>query len=161
MKMTLSKAMKHKNRVAQKLSRISGDIQTNNSILAVNEPEVDVQNLNKVRMEIVEHLVDLKTAIHKASNEIRHDIFRMSELRQSIQFYRSINTQHGKTQAHRFGGGGDDFVEYKAIMRRELIENSVTVLEAAIDAIQDKLDAFNAATTIEINIPESMSRPVN
>jgi len=159
MKMTLSKAMKHKNRVAQKISKISGEIQSHNSILNVNEPEVNVLKLNKARTILVEYLVNLKTAIHRASDKVRHDIFTMSELRQSISFYRSINTQHGKIQSHSFGSG-DDFIEYRAAIRRDTVESSVNLLEASIDEIQDKLDAFNATEIIDINVPEEMSRPI-
>lgn len=158
MEMTLAKALKHKNRVAQKMARISDDIRTHNSILAVNDPEVDVTALDKMRQDLMEHLVALKTLIHRASNEIRDKIFRLAELRGSIQFYRSISTQHGKCPRHSFGGG-DGFVEHKAVMRKESIDRLVIELETRIDEIQDQLDEFNVTTKISIDIPGAMNRP--
>ena len=156
--MTLAKALKHKNRVAQKITRISDDIQANNSILAVNDPEVDVQLLDMMRKELINYLVALKTAIHKASDSMRDKIFLLAELKGSIVFYRSISTQHGKREAHRFGGG-DEFVEHKAVMRKESIDCIVVELEEKIDAIQDLLEEFNVTTKIQIDIPDAVSRP--
>lgn len=153
MEMTLSKALKHKNRVVQKITRISGDIQSNNSTLTVNAPEVDVRVLDGMRLELLNHLVALKTAIHRASDKVREKIFLLAELKGSIQFYRSIDTQHGKRQSNRFGGG-DEFVEHTAVMRKESIDRIVVELEGKIDAIQDTLDEFNAVTKISINIPD-------
>ena len=49
--MTVAKALKYKNRLAQKLLRISNDMKEHNSILAVNEPEVDVLRLDEMRSD--------------------------------------------------------------------------------------------------------------
>lgn len=159
MKMTLAKALKHKNRVAKKIGRVSSDIQNNNSILTANDPEVDVRALDTMRHELVQHLVALKTAIHRATDPVRDKVFMMAELRGSIQFYQSLNTQHGKSASTRYFGGGDEFVEHKATMRKEHVDRIVADLEAQIDDIQDKLDEFNASTKIEIDIPDAVDRP--
>lgn len=160
MEMTLAKALKHKNRVAQKMARISDDIRNNNSILAVNEPEVDVNALDTMRLELMGHLVELKTTIHRASDKVRATIFMLSEFKTSIGFYRSISTCHGKRETNRWGGGGgEEFVEHKAVMRKEAIDRIVTELEGKIDAMQDQLDEFNVTTKINIIVPEAMSRP--
>lgn len=159
MNMKLAKALKHKNRVAQKITRISDDIRENNSILAINDPEVNIVVLEKMRAELINYLVALKTAIHRASDKVRDKIFLLAELKGSILFYRSINTQHGKREAQRFGGG-DEFVEYKAILRKEAIDRFVIGLEEKIDTIQDQLDEFNATVEIDIDIPPAaMKRP--
>ncbi len=158
MEMTLAKALKHKNRVAQKMSRISDDIRQNNSILAVNDPEVDVTALDRMRLELMDYLVELKTAIHLASDKMRSKIFELAELKGSIGFYNSIDTQHGKRQSHHFGAG-EEYVEHKAVMRKEAIDRIVTELESKIDAIQDSLDEFNGTTRITIDIPDAMNRP--
>ena len=157
MEMTLAKALKHKNRVAQKITQISDDIRTNNSILAINDPEVDVNVLDVMRKELTDYLVALKTAIHRASDSVRDKIFMLAELKGSIQFYRTICTQHGKRESNRFGSG--EFVEHKAAMSKNEIDRLVNELEVRIDAIQDQLDAFNMTTKINIDIPDAMSRP--
>ena len=158
MEMTLAKALKHKNRVAQKITRISDDIRANNSILAINDPEVDVRTLDTMRKELTDYLVALKTAIHRASNSVRDKIFLLSELKGSIGFYNSICTQHGKRESHRFGSG-DEFVEHKAIIRKEAVDRIVAELEERIDTIQEQLEEFNVVTKIRIDIPDAMSRP--
>ena len=158
MKMTLAKALKHKNRIAQRIQSVSNDIQVNNSILAVNEPEVDIKVLDTMRRELVVHLIAVKTAIHKASDSIRADIFRLAEVKATIGFYRSLGTSHGKRQAHRFGTG-DEFVEYKATIRKEEVDRINFELESEIDTLQEKLDTFNVTTNIEIDVPDAMNRP--
>lgn len=156
--MTLAKALKHKNRVAQKMTQVSGDIRSNNSILAVNDPEVDVKALDVMRKDLMDHLVALKTAIHRASDKIRDKIFLLAELKGSVQFYRSIDTQHGKRESHRYGMG-EEFVEHKAVMRKETIDRIVADTETRIDEIQDRLDEFNVSTRINIDIPGAMTCP--
>ena len=156
MKMTLAKALKHKKRVAQKIAQISDDIRHNNSILAVNESEVDVFALDAKRIELTDYLVTLKTAMHRASDAVRDKIFLLAELKASILFYRSVSTQHGKREAHRFGGG-DEFVEHKATLRKDAVDHLVTDLEGRIDVIQDQLEEFNATTKIDIVISNAMS----
>ncbi len=159
MEMTLAKALKHKNRVAQKIARISDDIRANNSTLAINDPEVDVQRLDGMRKELTDYLVALKTAIHRVSDSVRDKIFLLAELKGSIGFYRSVCTQHGKRESHRFGGGGDDFVEHKAVIRKDAVDAFVTELEERIDTIQEQLEEFNVTTKFKIDIPDAMSRP--
>lgn len=158
MEMTLAKALKHKNRVAQKIARVSDDIRANNSILAINDAEVDVKALDEIRKTLTDYLVALKTAIHRASDSVRDKIFMLSELKGSIGFYNSICTSHGKRESNRYGGG-DEFVEHKAVMRKDAIDRIVTELEERIDAIQDRLEEFNVTTKININIPDAMSHP--
>lgn len=158
MEMTLAKALKHKNRVAQKIARISDDIRANNSILAVNDPEVDVKRLDGMRKELTDYLVALKTAIHRASDSVRDKIFLLAELKGSIGFYRSICTQHGRRESHRFGSG-DEYVEHKATIRKESVDRIVAELEERIDEIQDHLEEFNVTTAIKIDIPDAMSCP--
>jgi len=158
MKMTLAKALKHKNRVAKRISQISNDIRDNNSILAINDPEVDVLGLDEMRKTLTGYLVALKTAIHRASDKVRDKIFESAELRVTIQFYRSLETQHGKREAHRFSSG-NEFVEHKAVIRKEAVDRIVAGLEDDIDKIQDQLDEFNAMNTIDIDIPDAVNRP--
>lgn len=158
MEMTLAKALKHKNRIAQRIQEVSAEMQSNNSILAVNEPEVDIKALDRMRHELVEHLIAVKSAIHTASEPVRTDIFRLSELKSTIGFYRSLPTSHGKREPHRFGGS-EEFIEYKAVMRKEEISRIVFELETKIDALQERLDGFNVSTKIDIDIPDVMNRP--
>lgn len=158
MEMTLAKALKHKNRVAQRLARISDDIRANNSILSVNEQEVDIKALDRMRLEVMNHLVALKTAIHRASDKVRDKIFLLAELKGSVRFYQSIDTQHGKRQSNRYGSG-DEFVEHKAVIRREDVDRLVAELEEKIDNIQDQLDEFNSTVRITLDIPGAINRP--
>jgi len=106
----------------------------------------------------VNHLVEIKTAIHRASDPVRTDIFRLSEVKASIGFYRSIGTTHGKRPPTRFGSQ-DEMLEYKASIRKSDIDRINLELESEVDTLQEKLDTFNVTTKIKIDIPEVMNRP--
>lgn len=159
--MTLSRALKHKNRVAEKIRRISEDMRSHNSILEVNEPEVDVRALDGMRRLLTDHLISVKTTIHVIVPEnIRAKIFRLGELKATIGFYRGLDTSHGKRQSSRYSmRPSDEFVENKAVIRKEEVDRIVIELEKEIDRIQDELDEFNARTKVSIVIPEAMDRP--
>lgn len=153
--MSIAKAMKHKNRVAQRISRVSSDISSYNSFLSLNEREVDVAILIQMRHDLVEHLIALKTAIHRASEPVREKIFRLAELKGTIQFYRGLSTTHGKSQTWN----SEDAVEYDAVLRKKDVDAIVANLEAEVDSIQDSLDEFNASTKFGIEVPNAVKRP--
>lgn len=158
MKITLAKTMKYRNRVAEKLGKVSEDMQEHNSILAANEPEVDIKRLDGMRHEIMEHLIAVKTMIHTAGQPIRSQIFRMSELRAAVGFYKSLSTRHGKAQSSRWNAG-DELIEYKATLRKDDVDKIVAGLEEDIDKLQDELDSFNHETKIDVEVPEVINRP--
>ena len=148
MKMTLAKALQRKNKTARKIKKVSDDICSHNSIIAGNEAEINVLQLNNERCDLMNYMVFLKTAIHNACKPVRDKIFRLSELKASISFYNSLSTRHGKAPASHFASS--ETVEYRATIRKADVDKFVADLERQIDDLQDELDAFNHETQIEI-----------
>lgn len=147
---SLSKALSIKNRLAGRLSQARSSIETYNSVLA-GQKEGLVQATVDVRAEYARYrklqdgLIAVKAAIQRANLPICEDILQLGELKCVIQLLSGLNTRHGTEP----GFNGVEFRYVAEIKKPEALE-SVRKLEAEVDAIQDKINQFNASTRIEI-----------
>ena len=148
--LTLSKALSIKNRLAGRLSQARANIEAYNSVLA-GQKEGLVQATVDVRAEyarfrkLQDGLIALKAAIQRANLPIYEDVLQLGELKGVIQFLNGLNTKHGTEP----GYNAVEFRYVAEIKKPEALE-MVRKLEAEIDAIQDKLNQFNASTRVEI-----------
>jgi hypothetical protein len=148
--LTLSKALSIKNRLAGRLSQARANIEAYNSVLA-GQKEGLVQATVDVRAEyarfrkLQDGLIALKAAIQRANLPIYEDVLQLGELKGVIQLLNGLNTKHGIEP----GYNAVEFRYVAEIKKPEVLE-MVRKLEAEIDAIQDKLNQFNASTKVEI-----------
>jgi hypothetical protein len=142
--MTLAKAMKKKNRLAQKIAKLQQEIIRENSDRVDNPRKIDVKKLMIELEGAIQELITLKVKIFEASAPVRKDIFKLSELKSSIIFFSSINTQEGKVDNY----GTDKVTEFSAIFDKIWVKEKVKAFENKIDEIQDRLDKFNHTTEI-------------
>jgi hypothetical protein len=145
---TLAKALKVKNRLTGRLSKIQGDIQTYNSVPEGQAGQVDVPALVKVRDRLVAALVALKTAINEANRETQRDIYDLAEKKATVQFLAGISTRHGPQPAVY---PSTTEVNYVAALKKSDVDAQVAGLEGEIDQLQDKLDHFNNAHKITVD----------
>jgi hypothetical protein len=138
---SLSKAMKVKNRLAGRLSKVQQNITAYNSVLEGRRGEVDVVALDKMRGELVEALIILKTAITDASRGIQRTIYEVAEKKSEIEFLNSLNTRNGTEPA--YGLNAQPQVYVAAIQMKDVGER-VKRLESEIDTLQDRIDNFNS-----------------
>lgn len=142
--MTISQALKEKNKKITKISKIWNKISSYNSVAEGSEKPYDVEKLwEEYNLEIAS-LIDLKTAIHSASAPVRKDIFAMSELKSKVQNIKGLNTQNG-IQRDRYGS---EPVEMEAHFSITWKDQQIELIESEIDRIQEKLDTFNHTTQI-------------
>jgi hypothetical protein len=92
---TLTKALKVKNRLTGRLARVQADIQAYNSVPEGQADQVNVPALMQTREELVGALVGLKTAINDANREVQRDIYALAERKAAAQFLAGVNTRHG------------------------------------------------------------------
>jgi len=138
--MTIAQALKEKNKKVAKLSRIWTKLSSYNSILEGSERPYSIDDLwNQYNAEI-ESLVDIKAKIHVASAPVRKNIFMLSELKSKITNIKSLNTTNGITndRFHR-----EEKTQMVAHFKIEWKDSAIEKIEAAIDSIQESLDAFN------------------
>jgi hypothetical protein len=144
---SLAKALKLKNRLAGRLGSVQADVQLYNSVFEEQRENFDVPALLKLRDALAESLVELKTLIVLANADIQHDIIELGELKAKLTWLAGINTRDGK-ERHGFQ---NTEVTYVAILKKPEIDAQRRELESRIDAIQDKLDAYNYTKKIEVS----------
>ena len=88
--MTLAKALKRKNRLTQKISKLQQEIQSENSVRADDLRKIKVEDLMSEFNEKVDQLIKLKIAIFIASTPQRENILRLGELKSQIIFFQGI-----------------------------------------------------------------------
>lgn len=144
---TLAKALKLKNRVAGKIAKVTQTVQLYNSTQQTAE-QIDVRAAYTERADLVRRLTELKFAIARANTAIQRDIFELAELKAEIALLASLNTKHG-TVLEGYPTAGQ--VTYVAQFRKTEVDSLTNALETRIDALQDKLDTFNAQTLIAVD----------
>lgn len=148
--LTLAKALAVKNRLAGRLAQARGNIETYNSVLA-GQREGDDAGVVDVRAEfdrmlmLQDALVAVKAAIQRANIEIYAEVLRLGEIKSLIQMLNGLNTRHGSEP----GYNGVEF-RYVAELRKPEVLELIREREAEIDAIQDRINQYNAATRIEL-----------
>jgi len=145
---TLVKALKLKNRLAGRLAKVQADIQLFNSVSEGQAGQVNVPALVQTRGELVEGLVNLKSAINEANRAVQRDIYDLAEKKATAQFLGCVNTRHGPQPAVY---PSTTEVDYVAALKKADVDGWVARLEKEIDQLQDKLDQFNHDHTIDID----------
>jgi hypothetical protein len=143
---SLAKALKLKNRLAGRMAKVQSNASTYNSTLDEQRDQMDVPMLLKEREEIMEALISLKASIQRANAPIQEMILRKGELSSKIEWLNTVNTTDG---AVRHGYQNTE-VKYVAVIKKKDQETMVRALEKEIDAIQDKIDEFNAGQRVEV-----------
>ena len=145
---TLSKALKVKNRLTGRLAKVQADIHAYNSVPAGQADQVNVPALMQTRAELVGALVGLKAAINEANREAQRDIYDLAEKKATAQFLAGVNTRHGP-QPPVYPSTVE--VNYVAALKKADVDALVVGLENEIDQLQDKLDQFNHVHKIEVD----------
>lgn len=143
---SLSRALKLKNRVVHRLSQLDALITTYNSTIEDNQ-EYDVRRLYTARMALAEQLVRLKVAINAANQPVQHLIFELAGCKALVAMLGRVNTKHGPS-VEGFAGARTNYV---AQFRKPDVDREVRRVEQEIDRIQDELDRFNHRTLIAVD----------
>jgi hypothetical protein len=141
----ISRVLKLKNRMAQRLRELDELITTYNS-LPVGQIEYDVRQLLRERLELAMRLVAVKTAISQANQPIQKTIFEMAECKSLVAMLKRISTKHGPV----IEGYQSVRLDYAAQMRKADVEREVRKVEKEIDRLQDELDCFNYQSSVTI-----------
>jgi peptidoglycan hydrolase CwlO-like protein len=153
--MNISKALKTKNRIVEKISKIDAQIQKYNSVWEDVGRPVDINKLYRERLALTEKLIQLKTNIAKANFDIQEKIFRIAELKGIIILVSGLSTQKGPVEntgdyrSFRVRQEGDPLIiAYDATIDLEKQQTIVDKLQSELDDIQDDIERYNAAHEI-------------
>jgi len=150
MQISLSKVLKLKNRLAGRLLRVQNDISANNSVLLEQRDQIDVAKMCKEREAIVEYLIELKTKISFANNNIQERLIRIGEYKSQLSWLASLSTRDG-IERHSYQNTELTWVAY---IKKNDVDEQTKRLEALIDQMQDEIDQFNYTEKIEV--PQGM-----
>ena len=137
--LSLSKALKVKSRLAGRLSKVTSTIGVYNSAVEGRALEVNVNELDMQRGELVKAMVELKTAISLANNGIINPLNQLSEKKGEIDFLNTLNTRHGSEPNYQGGN-----INYIAVIKKQDVDKRVKLLEKEVDDLQDFIDKYNA-----------------
>jgi hypothetical protein len=141
---TLVKALKEKNKLKLEISQLQKKLNTHNSVMKGNPRPFDLNKLDQELSDKISRLVLLKSAITKANQPVQEKIYRLSEIKGLIGFYKKIPVNEGKsTESYRL-----DAHEYEVFFNEAVIDERIKKLEIEADSIQDELEAFNHKTNI-------------
>lgn len=143
---SLSKALQLKNRLAGRLTKVTGDINGYNSILKEKAEQVNVEQLLLTRDKLKAAIVNVKLAIFKGNINIQETLYLLEESKGDISFYQSLNTKHG-SERHAYQ---NTEVTYVAYLNKEDTDETVKGLEATVDALQEKVNEYNYTTKISV-----------
>lgn len=142
----LSRALRLKKKLIEKVRKAEQEIQSNNSFLIGNTPEYDVQVLYETRQKLIKQLVSLKIALQQATMPIMQNILELAETKAEIVFWQRVDTTFGIQRDY-----GDHTPEYSAVFRKSQVDSKVADLQDKIDQIQTRIDDYNASTNIYLD----------
>lgn len=152
---TLAKALKLKNRITGRLSRLRDTVGSYNSQKSSSE-RVDVRPVWELHNRLTGYLIELKSAIHAGNTPIAGKIAAIQETKGAVDWVRKLDTFHGRRMEYLAGGNYGE-VEFEADLRLQEVTGIIGELEADLDRLQDEVDAHNAST--KITVPDGLFEP--
>jgi len=160
MTLTLSRAMRLKNRIASRISTLRADIHKYNSVDERLKVPIDLQAVWDEMKSLTDSLVTLKTAIAQKSVEIQEQIHTMAELKSMISFLQMLNpgspTKLEQVYDRSTSSTKQQVVVISQFMNKEDVDGFIRDAEITIDALSEQVDKFNATSILECDIPESV-----
>jgi hypothetical protein len=149
MKITLSKALKLKNKLVEEFNTTLSDVTRYNSTDVDETSIINASESYEKAKQVQTELINLKTQIHSASAPVRSKIFELGETKSLLGTFKHLTTRSGVVKESGYSGSG--LVRTYAASIDELTKRAeIKRLEVLIETLQDELDVFNASTLIEL-----------
>lgn len=151
-KLSLSAALKTKNRIAGELARLQNILKRDNS-------RVESKPLRSNLAEVVEaievktkDLIRIKSAIAKANVDIYETLATLEEAKAKITFLNSLPVVEGEVSE---GYGPTPVIKtYVSFFNQGDVDSQVKAWQKEADIAQDKIDAHNATHSITVDLSE-------
>lgn len=147
--MKLHSALKLKNRLAGELNRLVTILQRENSRRNDNLSKIDCAEVEKNIVETREKLISVKSAICVANIGIYPTLARMEELKSYITQLNNLNCREGE-EVHVTYAKENLTYNWTCYINQEKKDILVQKYQLEIDALQDKVDEYNAGTDVNI-----------
>lgn len=146
--MNLSQALKQKNRLAGEIVRQQQILQRENARRSDSVSTVIRKEVWERILDISDNLSALKGKITQANVNIYPSLELMAELKSRIAFLQTLPKKEGEEM--QFIGRDQEKLIYKwdSFINQSKADGMVEVIQEQINELQDKIDQFNATTTI-------------
>jgi len=151
---SLAKSLQYKNALVKELLRVKNFIRENNSleISKRNSLKISVDSQMNRYKELKQALYDLKVEIARVnSGEQQNRIIKLGELKDELNFYSEINTQHGQILEDSYTST-EKYRTYDALIQQDTKELKIKELQKEIDKTQEEIEIFNHNTKINVEI---------
>jgi len=152
-KMTLAKALNHKNRLVGEKVRLFNLLRNTNSRREDAKTNYKPEELFKQYLEVVEKLIATKTAIAKANVAIYEQITRIAELKSQASELRQIPTNEADERQQQYNPKHEVeiiIIKHVAFLKDIDIDARVKAIEAEIEKLHDHVTAYNYSTHVEV-----------
>lgn len=146
---TLSRALKEKNRWAGKLALLRSQIGYQNSMGEDTQRDIDVEAVLAEATCAEQILVDIKTAIAEANKEIVGTIVALEETKCEIAWLNGLDTT-AFCRKNSYGGVDRRTAVISGAQKIKLVKER----QLKANALQDKLDEFNSSHRVFIEVEE-------
>ena len=152
MQITLAQALKEKNRLTGEIRRLWGLFQHENSCLESHTRSIDVEKTLQTIEHYTAKLVELKTKIGTANSGNLKNMYLLEEAKSRMA---NLNGTNGNEDNEReyVRDGGYSYVKRTAVFNETKLLEMKRRLQIECNALQDKLDAYNALHKIEFETP--------
>ncbi len=150
MKITVSRALKERARLAGKLGEIFKLIRNENSVLAGATRTCDIREKFVEYKSIVKKMTAIKAAVTKANAGIAAELAELAETKSMITQLKSINVVEGKQRESGYSGASE--YEMEAAISKAELYRELELLQDRANMLQDKIDEFNAKTSVEVEL---------
>lgn len=144
--MTIKQALKAKNQLVSEIQELTLLIRTSNSIIVGNKRDYEVSTLMMELDSKILDLINLKAKIQRANTPVLEKIYLLSELKNKVNAYKSIDTSEGR-QINLYGNPSEA-ISMEVELSKSTVRGIIKGIESEIIEIQDALDTFNAVTYI-------------
>ena len=146
--MTLSKALKFKNKLAGEINDLQDKIRQHNVQVNSNPIKFNVMELYDSLIQKQIAIADLKSKIAIANAGICGGMAHMAELKSRIVFLTSVSIQEGTVDQSAGYGREPIKMKYTPAMDVNFVDKEIKMAQKKIEQLQDDIDEYNHTTFI-------------
>lgn len=153
-KLSLSKALKFKNRIAGELANLRNVLKRDNSRPETKPLRSDLAAVIAQANAKQEDLIAIKSALAAANIGIYPRLAQLEEAKAQIAFLSSLPVQEGEMQVGGSYGAAATKVTFVAFLNQGDIDAHIQGCQKIANEAQDAIDEYNATHYIEVNLSE-------
>lgn len=152
MNINIAKALKEKNRITGRITKLQKQVVENNHYKEGVDRDYNSNDLLKSLQEEWAHLIDLKTRIAKANIGIADKLIMLTEAKAELVFWNGFRSGQPIEERDEYqyvdGKNVTVTVNYINTIPSKEVDANVLRVQKQIEDLQDDIDTFNALTKI-------------